>query len=203
MCRPLGVLSTSDLWGLIRQRQRKGKGNGKDHAVDVCAETARATTTKTTSVASLPFRFQCLELVCFAVIFPPTTLDMRHLTHSGQITQIFRRIALSAYTRRKRRVSLIRAERTVAYKLEYTIHTHSHTHTLPYWHLHVMGKWESAAGDDWRIRSADDLLCSALLCSGLIWGRKLCAHVGSRWLKLTRYMWPILFSSMISVSERK
>lgn len=62
-----------------------GKGDGKDHAVDVCAETASATTTKTTSVASLPFRFQCfsaLELVCFAVIFPPTTLDMRHLTHS-------------------------------------------------------------------------------------------------------------------------
>lgn len=61
------------------------KANGKDHAVDVCAETASATTTKTTSVASLPFRFQCfsaLELVCFAVIFPPTTLDMRHLTHS-------------------------------------------------------------------------------------------------------------------------
>lgn len=132
MCRPLGELSTSDLWGLIRQRQRKGKGNGKDHAVDVCAETARATTTKTTSVASLPFRFQCLELVCFAVIFPPTTLDMRHLTHSGQITQIFRRIALS--------VSLIRAERTVAYKLEYTIHTLSHTYTTTLTHTLALAR---------------------------------------------------------------
>lgn len=138
MCRPLGELSTSDLWRLIRQRQRQrqrqwqrqrrrqrsrrrrmrrdGKcNNNKD---DVCGEP--------------PFSFSVLQCFGARVLrsnFPPD--DSRHASPhslSGQITQIFRRIALSALSRRTRRVSLIRAERTFAYNIYILSNTHTHTH---------------------------------------------------------------------------
>lgn len=136
MCRPLGELSTSDLWRLIRQRQRqkgsdngKGNGDGKDHAVDVCA----ATTTETTSVASLPFRFQCSECFGARVLrsnFPPD--DSRHASPHSLSGKLHKYLEELPY----QRGSLIRAERTFA-RINWNIHTYTntHSHTLTCIHL--------------------------------------------------------------------